>query len=111
MYFETFSLQPLIHIMGGSGILLSLTYFFLYAVEEVPYPEGAVVFHSQEIALSLIVFFISTTFLIYCSLQNRNINKKTKTTPHINQRAQTTNKEEWEKATMDDLNSGNFEPL
>ena len=111
MYFETFSLKSLTNIIGSSGVLLSLTYFFIYAVEEVPYPEGAIVFHSQEIALSLIVFFISTTFLIYCSLQKSPTNKQVKSPPFINQSLKKTNKEEWEQATMDDLNSGNFEPL
>ena len=111
VYFETFNLKSLMNIIGGSGILLSLTYFFIYAVEEVPYPEGAIVFHSQEIALSLIVFFISTTFLIYCNLQKPRTNKKVNSPTLVNQNLKTTNKEEWEKATMDDLSSGNFEPL
>ena len=114
IYFGTFKMQSLLYLISGTGILFSKTYFFIYAVEEVPFPEGAIVFHSQEIAVSLIIFFISTIFLLYiketnnvlCSIGPSGQKIKTQGKP---QKKQT--KEGWEAATLDDLNSGNFEVL
>ena len=56
MYFGSFKLTSLFYLMSFTGILFSKTYFFIYGVEEVPFPEGAIVFHSQEIAISLLIF-------------------------------------------------------
>ena len=114
MYFGTFKIQPLLYLISGAGILFSKTYFFIYGVEEVPFPEGAVVFHSQEIAISLIVFFISTIFLLYVKetqAEAQEIKELEQNKAFISENSKTKiqKNENWEEATLDDLNSGNFE--
>ena len=80
----------------------------------MPFPEGAVVFHSQEIAISLIVFFISTIFLLYvketqAEAQEIKELEQNKAFISENSKTKTQKNENWEEATLDDLNSGNFE--
>ena len=115
IYFGSFKLNSLLSLISGSGMLFSVTYFFLYGVEEVPFPEGAILFHSQEIAISLVIFFISTVFVLYVKeIQNTQqaTDKKFQATPALLQKQnKNSTKENWEKATLDDLNSGNFELL
>ena len=97
-------------------MLFSITYFFLYGVEEVPFPEGAILFHSQEIAISFVIFFISTVFILYVkeiqNTQQAAPDEKVQATPVLLQKSnKSSTKENWEEATLDDLNSGNFELL
>ena len=115
IYFGSFKLNSLLSLISGSGMLFSITYFFLYGVEEVPFPEGAILFHSQEIAISFVIFFISTVFILYVKeIQNTQQapDDKVQATPVLLQKPnKSSTKENWEEATLDDLNSGNFELL
>jgi len=115
IYFGSFKLNSLLSLISGSGVLFSITYFFLYGVEEVPFPEGAILFHSQEIAISFVIFFISTVFILYVKeIQNTQQapDEKVQATPALLQKPKKrSTKENWEEATLDDLNSGNFELL
>ena len=84
-------------------MMLAITYFFMHGIEELPYPEGAILFNSEEIAKSIFVFFISSIVFInktFFAFQNKT-EKPTATTSN----------NKWEQATMEDLASGNFEPI
>ena len=116
MYFGSFKLTSLFYLMSFTGILFSKTYFFIYGVEEVPFPEGAIVFHSQEIAISLLIFFISTIFLLYgnekqIDVQETNEQEQKKIFISEDPKPKSQTNEKWEEASLDDLNSGNFEVI
>ena len=50
---DTFDVQIFSWIISSAGFLLAISVFFLYGVEEVAHPVGAIVFHSGGIAGSL----------------------------------------------------------
>ena len=80
-----------------------MSFFFLQGVEELPYPEGALMFHVEGIAKAAFLFFICTVPVILLKTKN--------TEPNKNFSQQKENIEMWEKASEKDLQSGNYEPL
>ena len=89
--------------MCSAGIALAISFFFLKGVEELPYPEGALMFHVDGIAKSFFLFFICTIPIILLRLKDRKIILQKRKKQH--------KKEElWEEATPEDLQSGNYEP-
>ena len=83
---------------------LAISFFFLKGVEELPYPEGALIFHVDGIAKAFFLFFICTIPLIL--LKSKGATR----TPQ--QAKQETKKPSmWEEATPEDIQSGNYEPL
>ena len=124
-YYKTFDIHELLNKTGCIGVLFSITYFFMFGIEEVPYPEGAIFFHSQAIALSLIVFIVSHIVVLYSKdWLNKNrpdcfesLDKPE--TENVERAKEPRDKiftdiegkqEEWEEATLEDLESGNYEP-
>ena len=104
-----YNLNIFINILSFSGILVSVTLFFMYGVEEIPYPEGAIIFHIEAIAKSFLLFFFSSMPLII-------INKKTSTSVVVSDSKDSTTREEydhekWEEATLEDIHSGGFETI
>ena len=110
LYLGNFNFQKLLKICCYVGILFSITFFITFGLEEIPYPEGALLFHSKPIAISLLIFFISSLPLIYKIADNQDCVEDKKTNPVFNQEQQSV-KEKWEEATLEDLESGNYEPI
>ena len=110
LYLGKFNFQKLLKICCYVGILFSITFFITFGLEEIPYPEGALLFHSKPIAISLLIFFISSLPLIYKIADNQDCVEDKKTNTVFNQEQQSV-KEKWEEATLDDLESGNYEPI
>ena len=110
LYLGNFNFQKLLKICCYIGILFSITFFITFGLEEIPYPEGALLFHSKPIAISLLIFFISSLPLIYKIADNQDGAEDKKTNTVFNQEQQSV-KEKWEEATLDDLESGNYEPI
>jgi len=108
--FNELNFQKLIKICCCVGVLFSITFFLSFGLEKMPYPEGAIMFHSKPIAISLIIFFISSLPLIYRIADNQECAKDKKTHTAFNQEQKSIN-EKWEEATLEDLESGNFEPI
>ena len=109
-YTGKFNFQKLLKICCYVGILFSITYFLIYGLEEMPYPEGAFLFHTKQIAISMSIFFISSLPLIYKISNKQECIEKNDTHTFSNVKTSNT-KEDWEEATLDDLESGNFEPI
>jgi len=120
-YYKSFDIYELLNKTGYFGALFAITFFFMFGIEEVPYPEGAIVFHPKEIALSLIVFIVSHIIVLY-SKDWLSALREAEEENHENtiSTAPTTNKvlvprgnqaEGWEEATLEDLESGNFETV
>ena len=107
LYLKEYTLNYFLYIISISGIILSLSFFFIQGIEELPFPKGALMFHSEGIAKALFVFLICTIPLLLAkNNKSRVVTKKDATIKKINIK-----KEKWEEATTDDLESGNYEPL
>ena len=93
-----------LYLLCFSGIILSVSFFFLQGVEELPYPKGALMFHVEGIAKAAFLFFICTVPVILLKTKKTQSNKSSLL-------EQKENIEMWEKASEKDLQSGNYEPL
>ena len=102
--------------MCSIGILIAISIFFIHGIEEVPLPVGAIIFKAEGIAQSLLVFFVFTVPLIiykhqntiFESSYNQNKQESNSKSDSVKFTEPTTN-EEWEEATIEDLQSGDFE--
>ena len=106
---NTFNQTEFAKLLSGSGFLLALSVFFLYGLEQMSYPAGAIVFHSDGIAKALglgIAAFLPLLFGI------ENISStSTNTNQHDNTKKQTlvVDDEDFELANTDDLTSGEWD--
>jgi hypothetical protein len=107
---EKYNLNTFINVLCLFGIFVSITLFFTSGIEELAYPEGALIFHIEGVTKALLLFFASSAPLIV-------INKKTIKNNLFSLKQQKDNPtevkedEKWEEATLDDLESGNFEAI
>ena len=109
---DVFDVQIFAWVVSLSGFLLALSVFFVFGVEEMPHPIGAIVFHTGGIAGSLgIGFFSLFPLLIIHQLNSQNIS--TKPGVLINEDGFPTipdlKSDDWEMATEEERQSGEFE--
>ena len=107
---EKYNLNTFINILCLFGVFVSITLFFISGVEELAYPEGALIFHIEGITKALLLFFISSIPFIVINKKRLNNNLFSSKQKRENKRAVKTD-EKWEEATLDDLESGNFEAI
>ena len=85
----------------------------MYGIEEVPYPEGAIVFHSIGFAgaLGIGLFSLFPILILHQIGGNLKIQKKSSERPEFSIKEPESEifSEEWEMASNDDLYSGEFE--
>ena len=114
IHFDMFNKIAFAKVLCYSGILLSITIFFLFGIEEVPFPEGALLFHSYGIALSLFVILLSIIPILFTT------NIEITTMPTNSQSSQITGQpsnitqseeldDDWEIATDEDMQSDDYE--
>ena len=113
LYLNIYSPNSFIKILSSSGVLVALSMFFLNGVEEVPFPEGAVVFHAEGIAQALFLLFLCIVPTVLKLVPKNTIIMKS---PVDNKSKSSEVKEnnqsgDWEEATIEDLESGNFENI
>ena len=109
---DTFDVRIFSWVISTAGFLLAISIFFLYGVEEVPHPIGAIVFHMGGIAGALgIGLFSLFPLLIMHQLSSDKttpistpIVKENDTAPEPELES-----DDWEFATEDELQSGEFE--
>ena len=112
LFLDAFDVEIFSWVISSAGFLLAISVFFLYGVEEVAHPVGAIVFHSGGIAGSLgIGLFSLFPLLIIHQLNSQNT---TPTPSLVNNIEELSLKPEfesddWEMATEDELKSGKFE--
>ena len=109
---DVFDVRIFSWVISLSGFLLALSVFFVFGVEEIPHPIGAIVFHTGGIAGSLgIGFFSLFPLLILHQLNSQNIS--TKPGVLINEDGfpaiPNLESDDWELATEKELQSGKFE--
>ena len=113
LYLNQYSFTSLVYVLCGSGILVAVSLFFLIGVEEVAYPQGALMFHAEGIAKSLFVFFISSLPLILVNKES-SFSEMFNLKPTINaqkETASTYDESLWEEAAIEDVESGKFEAI
>ena len=109
---DVFDVRIFSWVISFSGFLLALSVFFVFGIEEMPHPIGAIVFHTGGIAGSLgIGLFSLFPLLIIHQLNSHKIS--TKPGAFINEDSSTTipnvESDDWELATEDELESSDFE--
>ena len=109
---DVFDVRIFAWVISLSGFLLALSVFFVYGIEEMPHPIGAIVFHIGGIAGSLgISLFSLFPLLIIHQLNSHNIS--TEPGVLINQDGSPIIPEleddDWELTTEEDLQSGKFD--
>ena len=109
---DAFDVRVFAFVISSAGFLLALSVFFLYGVEEVPHPVGAIVFHAGGIAGSLGIGLFSLFPLLI--LHQINSEKPPKS-PEIKPDSEELYAEpelfsdDYEMANDDDLQSGDWE--
>ena len=115
---ENFNLKHFAWIVSCSGFLLSVSIFFLFGVEEVPFPVGAITFHSGGIASAIGVGFFSIfpLLILYQGFPKTSNENKLTSDKHddseIDKNEQITpviDSDDWEIVSEDDLHSGEYE--
>ena len=109
---DAFDVQIFAWIISVSGFMVAISVFFMFGIEEVPYPVGAIIFHSGGIAGALgIGFFALFPILIFNQTGAEKLPQITRTEPVIPRENMDPEIEsnEWEVASDDDLQSGEFE--
>ena len=117
LFLNNYSNSVFFQLLSVCSILLSFSVLFFHGIEEVPYPEGAIIFHSEGIAQFLILFFISLIPILI--LKDSWIHKLFQQKQKINKVQQKEHEslkptiiddaDEWERASYDDLSSENYE--
>ena len=108
---DSFSNNDFALVLSGSGFLLAISVFFIYGLEEIPYPSGAIVFHSDGIAKALGLGIASALPLLFgMSNFEKHHNGSQSQKPNVSaQPTKILEDEEYELADIDDLTSGDFE--
>ena len=109
---DVFDVKMFARVISLSGFLLALSVFFVFGVEEIPHPIGAIVFHTGGIAGSLgIGFFSLFPLLIIHQLNSQNISTKPGVLMNEDAFPSIPNLEsdDWELATEEERRSGEFE--
>ena len=109
---DSFDIRLFAIIVSTAGFFVALSVFFMFGIEEVPFPVGAIIFHPKGIASALSISFFSLFPIIFLYHAGFEMPMKIKP-PKIKLSKEKPkiiiNDDEWEIATEDDLQSGEFE--
>ena len=111
---DSFDNKEFAQVLSGAGFLLALSVFFLYGLEEMPYPAGAIVFHSDGIAKALALGIAASLPLLFfgtADIKPSNADTKTSTasTSPTSEPTIVVDHNDYELADVEDLTSGEFD--
>ena len=108
---DSFDNKEFAQVLSGAGFLLALSVFFLYGLEEMPYPTGAIVFHSDGIAKALGLGIVASLPLLFGIADVETGNTKTHPSTASTSAEPTVivDHEDYELADVEDLTSGEFD--
>ena len=109
---DAFDVRVFAFVISSAGFLLALSVFFLYGVEEVPHPVGAIVFHAGGIAGSLgIGLFSLFPILILLQINSEKPPKSSEIMADLDELDAEPElfSDDYEMANDDDLQSGDWE--
>jgi len=101
---DSFRLTDFIRLFALAGYIFAVTVFFFSGVEEVSFPEGAIVFHISQIVKALGIVFIASLPLLYF-YDNRGLIS----TASSKKEESDSSNDNWEAASQEDLDSGQWE--
>ena len=104
---NTYNINAFVFVLSAAGVVVSISLFFLQGVEQLPFPEGALMFNIENIMKSALLFFLSTIPLIMIGFGKKQDHYKTT----LSEEKPKENQDLWEEATPEDLESGNYEVL
>ena len=107
---KTYNVKSFIYILCYSGISIAISIFFVYGVEQLAYPEGALMFNVDNIMKACLLFFVSTIPIIVFTYNNKTIAEGASKERAVIKNEKT-NTEDWEEATLEDVRSGDYELL
>jgi len=110
-YCDLFDSESLSKVLSISGFVLSISIFFIFGIEQIPFPVGAIIFHGYGISIALLVFLLSLLPMLFFSDkeilltrdQSQSIPQEESTDENYNI------DDHWEVATESDLESGDYE--
>ena len=109
---DSFNIKLFVWVISATGFLLAISIFFLYGIEQVPHPIGAIVFHTGGIAGALGIGLFSLFPLLILHQLNFD-NKKQKNVVINDNKAskepEVLENDDWELATEEEVNSNEFE--
>jgi len=107
---KTYNVKSFIYILCCSGISIAISIFFISGVEQLAYPEGALMFNVDNIMKACLLFFVSTIPIIIFTYSNNHVaDKNNKEQAAI--KNEKNKEEDWEEATLEDIRSGDYEVL
>ena len=109
---DVFDVRIFSWVISLSGFLLALSVFFVFGIEQMPHPVGAIVFHTGGIAGSLgISLFSLFPLLIIHQLNYQTISTKPDVLMNEDGSPVISNLEsdDWELATEEEVKSSEFE--
>jgi len=112
LLFDAFDVKIFAWVISLAGFLLALSVFFLYGIEEMPHPIGAIVFHAGGIAGALgISLFSLFPLLIMHQFNSENTSSKSDVLMDADSALPVPKLEsdDWEFATEEEWQSGEFE--
>ena len=111
-YYNFFDQKLFSKILCYSGVLLSISMFFMFGVEEVAYPVGAIIFHQDGIAKTLGVLLVALLPVLLMSEEVEVIEQEDEgfesDTHTVFGQEDDSN---WEVATDEEIDSGKFETV
>ena len=108
---DSFDNKQFSQVLSGSGFLLAISVFFLYGLEEIPYPSGAIIFHSDGIAKALGLGIAASLPLLFGMDNIETMHTNSQISAPSNTTAPTivVDDEDFELADVDDLTGGEFD--
>ena len=109
---KQYSFKQFLYLLCSSGIWVSFTWFVLKGVEEVPLPRGAFLFKTEGIIPSIVLFMLFTIPLIihhFSISTHSSQNIPTKDDRDSFSSNEKMVPKDWEEASIEDLESGDFE--
>jgi len=110
--FQSYLFKHFLYILCFSGIWVSLTWLFIKGIEEVPLPRGAFLFKVEGVVPSIILFILFTIPLIvyHFGFETQTPPQKSITKiPNSKKESRNKNNNDWEEASIEDIEGGEFE--
>jgi hypothetical protein len=114
-YFESFDTLTFSKVLSVTGIIFAISFFFFFGVEEVPIPEGAMLFNAPGIAITLFIVLMSILPILYI-IHGDKIPQLANSQSSFSKPPTTTTKEvtddiddDWEVITEEEALGGDFE--
>ena len=113
MIIKEYVFKDFLYLLCISGVIVAISLFFINGIEEIPFPEGAILFKLEGVIQALALFFIFTAPLIIYNNKTLFIPLQSSSPPHKPNKNYKNNEtdcnENWEEATIEDLETGKYE--